>query len=230
MGVVTLGQSISLGGGVMSKKELLQKLKDSGIVAVIRKPAYDKVIQIADALVAGGVEALEITVDTEGVYDIIAQLKARYAGQALVGAGTVLDLDTAKTAIEAGADFIFSPILDEATIRLTNQYGRISIPGVMTPTEIVKGHQYGADVLKIFPAASLGVNYMKELAAPLGHIPMMPTGGVTLDNVGSFIRAGAVAVGIGSSLTDKSAIEEERYDVLTDLARQFSSEIKKARA
>lgn len=213
----------------MNKKEQLQQLKDSGIVAVIRKPSYNKVIQITDALVTGGVGALEITVDTDRAYEIIAQLKVRYAGKALVGAGTVLDKEIAKTAIEAGADFIFSPILDEATIRLTNQNGRISIPGVMTPTEIVKGHQYGADVLKIFPGSSLGVNYIRELSAPLGHIPMMPTGGVTLDNVGPFIRAGAVAVGIGSSLTDKRAIEEERYNALTDLARQFRLEIKRAR-
>lgn len=213
----------------MNKQEQLKQLKDSGIVAVIRKPPYNKVIQITDALVAGGVEALEITVDTDRAYEIIAQLKERYEGKALVGAGTVLDEQTAMTAIEAGADFIFSPILDEATIRLTNQYGRISIPGVMTPTEIVKGFQYGADVLKIFPGSSLGVNYIKELSAPLGHIPMMPTGGVTLDNVGPFIRAGAVAVGIGSSLTNSKAIAEERYDVLTGLARQFRLEIQKAR-
>ncbi len=213
----------------MNKKEQLQQLKESGIVAVIRRPPYNKVIQITDALVSGGVGALEVTVDTDRAYEIIAQLKERYEGKALVGAGTVLDEQTAKAAIEAGADFIFSPILDEATIRLTNQYGRISIPGVMTPTEIAKGYQYGADVLKIFPGSSLGVNYIKELSAPLGHIPMMPTGGITLDNVGSFIRAGAVAVGIGSSLTDKRAIEEERYEELTDLARQFRLEIKKAR-
>ncbi|MBW7452560.1 bifunctional 4-hydroxy-2-oxoglutarate aldolase/2-dehydro-3-deoxy-phosphogluconate aldolase [Paenibacillus sepulcri] len=213
----------------MNKTEQLQQLKDSGIVAVIRRPPYNKVIRITDALVAGGVEALEVTVDTDRAYEIIACLKERYEGKVLVGAGTVLDEQTAKTAIEAGADFIFSPILDEATIRLTNQYGRISIPGVMTPTEIVKGYQYGADMLKIFPGSSLGINYIKELSAPLGHIPMMPTGGVTLDNAGQFIRAGAVAVGIGSSLTNKSAIEEERYDELTDLARQFRLEIQKAR-
>jgi 2-dehydro-3-deoxyphosphogluconate aldolase/(4S)-4-hydroxy-2-oxoglutarate aldolase len=213
----------------MNKKEQLKQLKDSGIVAVIRKPAYSKVLQITDALVSGGVGALEVTLDTERAYDIIAQLKERYEGKVLVGAGTVLDELTAKEAIEAGADFIFSPILDEATIRLTNHYGRISIPGVMTPTEIVKGYQYGADLLKIFPGSSLGVNYIKELSAPLGHIPMMPTGGITLDNAGSFIRAGAVAVGIGSSLTDMKAIAENRYDKLTQLAQKFRLEIKKAR-
>lgn len=227
MSVVITGEEDR--GTIMNKEEQLKRLKDSGIVAVIRKPAYNKVIQITDALVSGGVGALEITVDTERAYEIIAQLKERYEGKALVGAGTVLDEKTAKEAIEAGADFIFSPILDEATIRLTNHYGRISIPGVMTPTEIVKGYQYGADLLKIFPGSSLGATYIKELSAPLGHIPMMPTGGITLDNVGSFIRAGAVAVGIGSSLTDVKAIAEERYDELTGLARKFRLEIKKAR-
>ncbi|MBU5671721.1 bifunctional 4-hydroxy-2-oxoglutarate aldolase/2-dehydro-3-deoxy-phosphogluconate aldolase [Paenibacillus sp. MSJ-6] len=201
----------------------------SGIVAVVRRPPGDKVQLITDALVAGGVEALEITVDSEGVFELIPMLKEKYGNQVLVGAGTVMNANVAEKALQAGADFIFSPILDEATIKMTNRYGRISIPGVMTPTEIAKGYEWGADVLKIFPGATLGAGYIKEVSAPLAGIPMMPTGGVTLENVAEFIRAGAVAVGLGSSLLNKAAIAEERYDDITELARRFKAAITSAR-
>ncbi|MNW52888.1 KHG/KDPG aldolase [compost metagenome] len=185
--------------------------------------------RITNALVAGGVEALEITVDTDGAFEIIPMLKERYGKHVLVGAGTVLNAKVAEKAIQAGADFIFSPILDEETIKITNHYGRISIPGVMTPTEIAKGYEWGADMLKIFPGSSLGVNYIKEVSAPLTGIPMMPTGGVTLDNVAEFIRAGAAAVGLGSSLLDKAAIAEGRYGDITELAQKFKAAITSAR-
>lgn len=213
----------------MEKLANLQRLFDSGLVAVIRRPKQTQIHSIAEALVEGGVGALEITVDTPGVFDMIKEIKAKFGERVLVGAGTVLDAETAKTAIDAGSDFIFSPILDEETIKLTIRYGRISIPGVMTPTEIVKAYQAGADVLKIFPGKSLGVDYIKELRGPLGHIPMMPTGGVDVHNVGQFIKNGAVAVGVGGSLLDKKAIEEERYEVLKETAQLFASAIQEAR-
>ncbi|MEK4510504.1 bifunctional 4-hydroxy-2-oxoglutarate aldolase/2-dehydro-3-deoxy-phosphogluconate aldolase [Paenibacillus sp. FSL K6-2524] len=213
----------------MKKYEKLQLLKDSGVIAVVRRPPFDQAVLITDALVAGGVQALEITVDTDRAFELITLLKDRYKDRVLVGAGTVLNAEVAMTAIEAGADFIFSPILDEETVKVTIRSNCISIPGVMTPTEIVTGYQYGADMLKIFPGSSLGVNYIKELSAPLGHIPMMPTGGVTLENVGQFIKAGSVAVGLGGSLIDKKAVEEEQYDVITSRAQQFIKEIQKAR-
>ncbi|GIO37728.1 2-dehydro-3-deoxy-phosphogluconate aldolase [Paenibacillus antibioticophila] len=213
----------------MTKQEQLDKLMSSGIVAVVRRPPSDKVQLITDALVAGGVEALEITADSEGVFELIPLLKERYGNQVLVGAGTVMNASVAEKALQAGADFIFSPILDEATIKMTNRYGRISIPGVMTPTEIAKGYEWGADVLKIFPGATLGASYIKEVSAPLAGIPMMPTGGITLDNAAEFIRAGAVAVGLGSSLLNKAAIAEERYDDITELARKFKAAITSAR-
>ncbi|MDQ0090410.1 2-dehydro-3-deoxyphosphogluconate aldolase/(4S)-4-hydroxy-2-oxoglutarate aldolase [Paenibacillus anaericanus] len=213
----------------MKKYEKLQLLKDSGVIAVVRRPPFDQAVHITDALVAGGVQALEITVDTDRAFELITLLKDRYKDRVLVGAGTVLNAEVAMTAIEAGADFIFSPILDEETVKVTIRSNCISIPGVMTPTEIVTGYQYGADMLKIFPGSSLGVNYIKELSAPLGHIPMMPTGGVTLENVGQFIKAGALAVGLGGSLIDKKAVEEEQYDVITSRAQQFIKEIQKAR-
>ncbi|GIO95663.1 bifunctional 2-keto-4-hydroxyglutarate aldolase/2-keto-3-deoxy-6-phosphogluconate aldolase [Paenibacillus lautus] len=213
----------------MNKEAKLKLLKESGVVAVVRRPPFEKAVRITDALVAGGVKALEITVDSDRAFELISLLNERYGEDVLVGAGTVLDAETAEKAIEARAQFIFSPVLDEETIKTTIRREVISIPGVMTPTEIVKGYRLGADLLKIFPGSSLGVNYIKELSAPLGHIPMMPTGGVTLDNVAQFIRAGAVAVGLGSSLLDKKAMEEERYDDIAKRAEQFIQAIHQAR-
>jgi 2-dehydro-3-deoxyphosphogluconate aldolase / (4S)-4-hydroxy-2-oxoglutarate aldolase len=213
----------------MEKETKLNKLIDSGLVAVIRSPRASQIEAIASALVEGRVGALEITVDTPGCNEMIAKLKDKFRGTVLVGAGSVLDAQTARTAIEAGADFIFSPIADEETIRMTILHGRISIPGVMTPTEIVKAYSWGADIMKIFPGRSLGVDYIKELRGPLSHIRMMPTGGVDLNNAGAFIRNGAVSIGVGSSLVDPGAIAEERYEVLKELAQQYASEIQNAR-
>jgi 2-dehydro-3-deoxyphosphogluconate aldolase / (4S)-4-hydroxy-2-oxoglutarate aldolase len=214
----------------MKKWENLIRLKESGLIAVIRRPKESQIHAIAEALVAGGVGALEITLDTPGALQMIKDVKGKFGDEVLVGAGTVLDAVSAKGAIDAGSDFVFCPSFDLETVQITNRYGRISIPGVMTPTEIVQAYSAGADLLKIFPGAALGVDYIKDLQGPLGHIPMMPTGGVSLDNVDQFIRNGAVAVGAGGSLVDSKAISEERYEVLTETARQFVEKIKNARA
>jgi 2-dehydro-3-deoxyphosphogluconate aldolase/(4S)-4-hydroxy-2-oxoglutarate aldolase len=213
----------------MDKNSALQKLKDTGVVAVIRKPSKQQIEHIAKALVDGGVCALEITIETEGALEMIQSLKQQYKDQVLVGAGTVLDPDAAEKAIKVGADFIFSPNFDPDTIRVTNEAGKLSIPGVMTPTEIVQAYRAGADLLKIFPGSSLGVNYIKELQGPLGHIPMMPTGGVNLENVAQLIKNGAVAVGIGGSLLDKRAIEAGQYQLIAEIASQYIEKIRQAR-
>ncbi|MEK3877847.1 bifunctional 4-hydroxy-2-oxoglutarate aldolase/2-dehydro-3-deoxy-phosphogluconate aldolase [Paenibacillus sp. FSL M7-0420] len=213
----------------MDKAMQIERLITSGLVAVIRRPPPERVEHIAAALADGGVGALEITADTAEVYRLIADMKAKYGDRLLVGAGTVLKLTQAEQAIAAGADFIFSPNLNEAIVELTLQHGRISIPGVMTPTEAVRGHDAGADLLKVFPGGSLGASYIKELQGPLGHIRMMPTGGVTLQNVGAFIAAGAVAVGLGSALVDREAVEQGDYGRITETARQFAKEVRKAR-
>lgn len=214
----------------MKKWEDLLRLKESGLVAVIRKPKQSQIHSIAEALVDGGVGALEITVDTPGALDMIKSLKETFEDRVLVGAGTVLDAESAKAAIDAGSDFIFSPSFDVKTIQITNRYGKISIPGVMTPTEIVQAYSAGADILKVFPGDALGANYLKDLQGPLGHIPMMPTGGVSLENVEQFIRNGAVAVGAGGSLVDGTAVAEGRYDLLTQIAKKFIGKIQKARS
>lgn len=213
----------------MKKWENLIRLKESGLIAVIRKPQASQIYPIAEALVEGGTGALEITIDTPGALEMIRNLKEKYQDRVLVGAGTVLDAISAKAAIDASADFIFSPNFDIETIQLTNRYGRISIPGVMTPTEIVNAYSAGADLLKVFPGGALSESYIKDLQGPFGHIPMMPTGGVTLKNVGTFFKNGAIAVGVGGSLLDSKAISEERYDALTKISQQFVEEIQKAR-
>ncbi|WP_019413128.1 bifunctional 4-hydroxy-2-oxoglutarate aldolase/2-dehydro-3-deoxy-phosphogluconate aldolase [Paenisporosarcina sp. TG20] len=214
----------------MMKWENLIRLKESGLIAVIRRPKKSQIHYIAEALVEGGTGALEITLDTPGALEMIKELKEKFNERVLVGAGTVLDAVSAKSAIDAGSDFIFCPSFDIETIQMTNRYGKISIPGVMTPTEIVQAYSAGADLLKIFPGAALGEDYIKDLQGPLGHIPMMPTGGVSIDNVETFIKNGAVAVGVGGSLVDSKAVAEERYEVLTETSKEFIRRIQNARS
>ncbi|MDC3412194.1 bifunctional 4-hydroxy-2-oxoglutarate aldolase/2-dehydro-3-deoxy-phosphogluconate aldolase [Aquibacillus sp. 3ASR75-11] len=213
----------------MRKWNKLSLLEETGLVAVIRRPSNDQVDYIAESLVNGGIGALEITVDTIGSFQMIERLKRRYRNTVLVGAGTVLDAVTAKTAIDAGADFIFAPIVDRDTIQITNKYGKISIPGAMTPTEIVTAYEMGADVIKVFPADAMGLDYIKNVRGPLEHIPMMPTGGVSLDNVQKFIENGAMAVGAGGALVDSAAIKAEKYEDLTAKAKQFVTAIQLGR-
>lgn len=217
------------GNEQMNKWEQLQFLKESGLVAVLRILDKDKINKISKALIKGGTGSLEITVDSDGSYETINRMKNEYGDHVLIGAGTVLDAETAKTAIHAGADFIFSPIFNKEMIQMTNKYGKISIPGAMTPTEIVNAYQAGADLIKVFPANALSRNYIKDLQGPLGHIPIMPTGGVSLDNVEHFIRMGSAAVGVGGSLTDAQAIADGNFEKLTEIAEQFVTRIKRAK-
>lgn len=213
----------------MKKIDQIQYLKETGLVAVIRQPDENKLEEIAKALIAGGTSALEVTVDSLGSIDMIRMLHEKYGDKVLVGAGTVLDGVTAKSAIQAGADFIFSPNFDKETIEITNSYGKISIPGALTPTEILNAYRAGADIIKVFPANAVSSNYIKDLQGPLGHIPMMPTGGVTIENTAQLIKSGAVAVGAGGSLLDKDAIDNENYAKLTENANRFITEIRKAK-
>ncbi|KHE66936.1 bifunctional 4-hydroxy-2-oxoglutarate aldolase/2-dehydro-3-deoxy-phosphogluconate aldolase [Halobacillus sp. BBL2006] len=213
----------------MKKVEHLQKLEEAGVIAVIRRPERKDVLPLAEALVEGGVTTLEVTVDTDGAFDIIRELKKELGEQALVGAGTVLDAETAQSAISAGADFVFSPNYNHDLIQMANRYGVISIPGVLTPSEMVDAYQAGADLVKIFPASTFGPAYIKDLQGPLGHIPMIPTGGVNTENVGDYIKSGAVAVGAGGSLIDKQLIHKQDFAGITALARQFTAEVQKVR-
>ena len=199
----------------------LAHILDKKIVAIIRGADPKDVVKIAKALVNGGINILEVTMNSNNALSVINELTHEIGKEALIGAGTVLDKTTAKAAIDAGAKFIISPSLDIDTIKTTKQYGAVSIPGAFTATEIVTAFSNGADIIKVFPA-SIGVQYFADLRGPLPHIPLMPTGGVTLENIQSFQKAGAVAFGIGSALVNtKQAITDESLLQLTDLAKKF---------
>lgn len=214
----------------MEKQENLQTIIDSGVIAVIRGMEVDKVVNIVDALLEGGVKALEITLNSPGAIDLIEEVSERVKDtDAIVGAGTVLDGETARAAILAGAEFVFAPNLNQDVIEVCNRYGKVVIPGVMTPTEIVNAYQAGADLVKIFPAGVMGPKYIKSVKGPLNHIPMMPTGGVGLDNAADFIEAGVVALGVGSALMDKEAIAEENYEVITEKAKKLTQIVEETR-
>ncbi|MCM3160774.1 bifunctional 4-hydroxy-2-oxoglutarate aldolase/2-dehydro-3-deoxy-phosphogluconate aldolase [Metabacillus litoralis] len=209
---------------------LLEELKDSGIVAVIRGATEDNILPITKALNKGGVKGIEITVETPNVITLIEKVVSEMGDQVIVGAGTVLDPETARATIMAGAKFVFSPTVNPETIRMTKRYGVISVPGALTPTEILTAFEYGADIIKVFPANIVGPKYFKDVHGPLPHIPLMPTGGINVDNVGDYIKSGAVAAGVGSTLVNtKKTVDKEYFEELTEKAKQFVKSVKEAR-
>lgn len=213
----------------MTKQEVLNKISESGVVAVIRLKDAQKLAKVIEAVRQGGVKCIEITMTVPGAVEIIRTLASTLPKDVLLGAGTVTDAKTAEDVITAGAQFVVSPILNLEVINVCKNKNIACMPGCYTPTEIFTAWNAGADVIKIFPATTLGPKYFKDIAGPFPHIKMMPTGGVTIDNVGEWIAAGAVAVGIGSDLLDKKAIEEERYEVLTERAAKMYANFIKAK-
>ncbi|GEN89268.1 bifunctional 4-hydroxy-2-oxoglutarate aldolase/2-dehydro-3-deoxy-phosphogluconate aldolase [Oceanobacillus sp. FSL W8-0428] len=191
------------------------------IIAIIRGAKKEDLLQIGAALKEGGVRLIEVTLNSPGAIEGIKQLKEAFGEEMRVGAGTVLDPESAKGAIDAGADFILSPTVSKETIKITKRYGKVSIPGAFTPTEILTAYEEGADLVKVFPA-SIGASYIKDIRGPLSHIPLVPTGGVGLDNIVDFQKAGAAAFGIGSSLVNtKKDFDEAYLSKLTENARAF---------
>jgi 2-dehydro-3-deoxyphosphogluconate aldolase / (4S)-4-hydroxy-2-oxoglutarate aldolase len=191
------------------------------IVSIIRGADPADVIQIAEALYEGGIRLLEITLNSKNALRLIGELNKKMENRMLIGAGTVLNTIDAANAIDAGAKFIISPIIDLETIRYSNQNRVVSIPGAFTPTEINYAYNNGADIIKVFPAAA-NPNYIKEIRAPLPHIPLMPTGGINLENIGSFLKTGAVAFGIGTALVDtKKEVNDEYLNEIRMKAKQF---------
>ncbi|WP_119816193.1 bifunctional 4-hydroxy-2-oxoglutarate aldolase/2-dehydro-3-deoxy-phosphogluconate aldolase [Halalkaliarchaeum desulfuricum] len=205
-----------------------EALRESGVVAVMRGGEPDTVIDTADALVAGGVTAIEITADTDGASDLIAEVDASVP-EAVVGAGTVLDSETARSCLLAGAEFVVSPSLHADVIETANRYGALVAPGVMTPTEAIRGREAGADLLKVFPASTVGPGHLSAIRGPLGDVPLMPTGGIDLENVEAYIEAGAICVGAGGSLVDYDAVERGEPESVTETAREFRDRIAAAR-
>lgn len=206
-----------------------QQLLEGGVIAVIRHANKENIVPVVQALRLGGIIGIEITVENEGGFEAITACRDAFDDIAL-GAGTVLTIESAKRAIESGATFIFSPILSEEVVKYSKEQGVLSIPGCYSPTEIFNAIQWGADMVKIFPAVNLGPSYIKNIRAPLPYIPMVVTGGIDVHNLSDFIKASADAVGIGSQLVDMKRVSEEGYlDIITENARQFTKAVRMAR-
>lgn len=213
----------------MSKVEDLKRVEETGIVAVVRAENAEKALKITEAVKKGGIDAIEITMTVPGAIDVIKQITDEYSrDEILIGAGSVLDAETARACILAGAEYIVSPSLDEETIAMCNRYQKAVMPGAMSVTEVVKAMKYGADIVKVFPATLFGPKIIKAIKGPLPQAPLMPTGGVSLDNVKDWIKAGSLAVGVGSSLSKGAKTGD--YEQVTETAKEFIRLIKEARA
>jgi 2-dehydro-3-deoxyphosphogluconate aldolase/(4S)-4-hydroxy-2-oxoglutarate aldolase len=214
----------------MAKAETMKRILATGIVPVVRARTADEALRVVDAILAGGIDIIELTMTVPGAPQVIERLTRRFADEVVVGAGTVLDRDTAKTCIAAGAAFVVSPALDEATVEHCRAEGIPVMPGALTPTEVVRAWRAGADVVKVFPCGAVGgASYIKALKAPLPQIDLMPTGGVSLKTVAEFIQAGASALGAGADLVDLALLREGKADLITEKARKYVEAIREAR-
>jgi 2-dehydro-3-deoxyphosphogluconate aldolase/(4S)-4-hydroxy-2-oxoglutarate aldolase len=202
---------------------LLEKHK---LIAILRGVSGDDADRTMEALAEGGIRLIEVTMNTDGAVDAIRRAVRRYGDKISIGAGTVLDEEMARQALDAGAQYLISPNVDEGMIAFGLKQGAVVWPGAMTPTEIVRAWKLGAGAIKVFPSGSLGLSYIKEIRAPLSHIPMIATGGVSLDNVTAFLEAGVAGVGIGGNLVDRKRIAAGRFDEIRDLAEQFVRKVK----
>lgn len=201
-------------------------IKENVIVAVIREATPQNIVPIANALYEGGVKVLEVTAETPKVMEMIQKVSEELGDKVLVGAGTVLDPETARAAIMAGSRFIVSPTLNLETIKITKRYGVISIPGALTPTEILTAYEHGADMIKVFPANAFGPEYIKNIHGPLPHIPLMVTGGIHTSNINDYINAGSMGVGIGSHLVNPKTLTcQADYLSLTQKAQEYTKMI-----
>lgn len=207
-----------------------QWIEQTGLIAIVRLDSSAELIDAARAIAAGGVSIIEFTLTTPGALQTIEESSRELGGQVLIGAGTVLDAETARAAILAGAEFVVAPTLNPEVIQMCRRYGKVVIPGAYTPTEILHAWELGADFVKVFPAEVGGPAYIKAVRAPLPQVKMIPVGGVSVETAGAFIRAGAVALGVGSNLVNKKAVAERRFDQLTATAKALSQAVQEARA
>jgi 2-dehydro-3-deoxyphosphogluconate aldolase/(4S)-4-hydroxy-2-oxoglutarate aldolase len=214
----------------MDKREMMELIQKTGVIAIMRAKSSDQLLAAADAIKAGGVQAIEVTMTTPGALDVIRQATARYGADVLFGAGSVLDPESARAAILAGAQFVVSPTLNLKTIELCHRYAIPVVPGAYTPTEILTAWEAGADMVKVFPASVGGPGYFKAIKAPLPQVKLVPVGGVDLDTTANFIRAGADAVGVGSALVSQKLLEAGDFATLTERARRFCQEVAQGRA
>jgi len=209
----------------MAKEKVLETIFQTKVVAVIRMADSGKLLKVVEAVQAGGVKAIEITMTVPDAIEVIRAMARTKPAGVVIGAGSVLDPETARAAILAGAEFVVSPVTNFDTIRLCIRYGIPVMPGALTPTEIVAAWQAGADIVKIFPATSVGPKYFKDIHGPLPQIRLMPTGGVSLENSADFIKNGACCVGIGTALLDTKAIAAGDWNALTENARKLIASV-----
>ncbi|ODS53129.1 MAG: 2-dehydro-3-deoxyphosphogluconate aldolase [Acidobacteria bacterium SCN 69-37] len=213
----------------MSIEQTLAAIEDAGVVAVIRLDDPSRLSDVVAALVEGGVRALEVTMTVPGAVDHIRRLAANLPDRFLLGAGTVTDSETVARVVDAGARFIVSPVFRPAIVEAAIAHGVPAAPGCFSPTEVLDAWERGARLIKIFPATALGPSYLKDLRGPMPYLKLMPTGGVTVDNAGDWIAAGAVAVGIGTSLLDTKAIADGRFEVIVEKSRTIVANVARAR-
>ena len=211
------------------RSDTVGRVEACGVVAVIRLQDSSKLRAVVDALAAGGVKALEITMTVPRAIELIGEIAPTLPPDFVIGAGTVVDPDTAHAAILAGARFIVGPVLRPAVIEVCHRYDVAVMPGCFSPTEILTAWEAGADVVKVFPATALGPSYFRDIRGPLPHLKLMPTGGVTLDNAGDWIRAGAVAIGVGTALVDVKLEAAGDFAAITERARRLVDAVRAAR-
>jgi 2-dehydro-3-deoxyphosphogluconate aldolase/(4S)-4-hydroxy-2-oxoglutarate aldolase len=215
----------------MEKREVFNRMVTEGLIPIIRVSSAKEAVNVADAIKAGGGSLIEMTMSVPGALDTIKDLTQKYKDEIIMGAGTVLDPETGRAALLAGAQFIVTPTLNLDLIQLAHRYSAVIVPGAATPTEILTAWNAGADMVKVFPAAQLGgPEYLKALRGPLPQILLVPTGGVNLQNAGAFIKAGATALGVGGELVDKKAVKENKFEVITQNTRSFLKVIGEAKA
>src|SRR5262245_52924096 len=215
----------------MDNTKVLEKIRSIGVIPVVRASSGDEALQAVEAIKAGGLPILEITMTVPGAIDIIKVIDQRYGDQVLVGAGTVLDAETAKACVQAGAQFVVSPALNLETISYCRDASCAVMPGALTPTEVVTAWSACADMVKVFPCGAMGgASYIKSLRAPLPQIELVPTGGVSLSTAASFIEAGATAIGVGADLVDIKAIRAGQSEKITETTRAYLEAVQGARA
>ena len=213
----------------MKKEETINIIRETGVIAIMRAQSSDQLIAAADAIKKGGVKAIEVTMTTPGALGVIAEAKERYGSDVIFGAGSVLDPETGRAAILAGADFVVSPILNLELVALCNRYGIPTAPGCYSPTEVLTGWEAGADFIKLFPASFGGPSLIKAILVPLPQVRIIPVGGVNLDTAADFIQKGAAALGVGSSLVNQKLLDTGDMDELTRRAVGFIEQVKKGR-
>ncbi len=211
------------------REDIARRLEAIGAAAVIRMQDADKLVRVAEAIADGGIPAIEVTMTVPGAIDMIKQVADELGDDVLLGVGSVIDAETARKAVEAGACYVVSPIYKKAVVVATHAEGAVALPGAFTPTEIQSAYEAGAEFVKVFPASVLGMKFIKAVRAPLPHLKLVPTGGVSLDNAGDWLRAGAAMVGVGSALLDKDAIAAGDYHTLTENARRLRASLDSAR-